>query len=42
MLRVAHCSTALALLHGVPAGMRFAGRYAAAGGTAAGDAAPLH
>ncbi|MFE7460407.1 phosphotransferase family protein [Streptomyces sp. NPDC057554] len=32
-LDVAHCSTALALLHGVPAGMSFADRYAAAGGT---------
>ncbi|MFB7266480.1 phosphotransferase family protein, partial [Streptomyces nojiriensis] len=32
-LDVAHCSTALALLHGVPAGMGFADRYAAAGGT---------
>ncbi|MFJ6720585.1 MULTISPECIES: phosphotransferase family protein [unclassified Streptomyces] len=32
-LDVAHCSTALALLHGVPAGMRFADRYVAAGGT---------
>ncbi|MFE7616301.1 phosphotransferase family protein [Streptomyces sp. NPDC057496] len=31
-LDVAHCSTALALLHGVPAGTDFAGRYAAAGG----------
>ncbi|MEU6629251.1 phosphotransferase [Streptomyces parvus] len=36
-LDVAHCSTALALLHGVPAGMRFADRYVAAGGTLAGD-----
>lgn len=34
-LDVAHCSTALALLHGVPAGMRFADRYADAGGTLA-------
>ncbi|MFG2335311.1 phosphotransferase family protein [Streptomyces yangpuensis] len=34
-LDVAHCSTALALLHGVPAGMRFADRYAEAGGTLA-------
>ncbi|MEU8587548.1 aminoglycoside phosphotransferase family protein [Streptomyces sp. NPDC048664] len=34
-LDVAHCSTALALLHGVPAGMRFADRYLAAGGTLA-------
>ncbi|GAA3092624.1 hypothetical protein GCM10017562_74920 [Streptomyces roseofulvus] len=32
-LDVAHCSTALALLHGIPAGMRFADRYVAAGGT---------
>ncbi|MER6252047.1 phosphotransferase [Streptomyces sp. NPDC001584] len=32
-LDVAHCSTALALLHGVPAGMSFADRYVAAGGT---------
>ncbi|MYW98824.1 MULTISPECIES: aminoglycoside phosphotransferase family protein [unclassified Streptomyces] len=36
-LDVAHCSTALALLHGVPAGMRFADRYVAAGGILAGD-----
>ncbi|MFE6834223.1 phosphotransferase family protein [Streptomyces sp. NPDC057705] len=36
-LDVAHCSTALALLHGVPAGMSFADRYAAAGGTLAED-----
>ncbi|WP_103510850.1 phosphotransferase family protein [Streptomyces sp. SM13] len=36
-LDVAHCSTAVALLHGVPAGMRFADRYVAAGGTLAGD-----
>ncbi|MCT7356146.1 phosphotransferase [Streptomyces sp. 15-116A] len=42
-LDVAHCSTALALLHGVPAGMRFADRYTAAGGTLADDpAAHLH
>ncbi|MFE5489423.1 phosphotransferase family protein [Streptomyces virginiae] len=34
-LDVAHCSTALALLHGAPAGMRFADRYADAGGTLA-------
>ncbi|WP_406469802.1 phosphotransferase [Streptomyces hirsutus] len=34
-LDVAHCSTALALLHGIPAGMRFADRYVAAGGTLA-------
>ncbi|MFI5802718.1 phosphotransferase family protein [Streptomyces sp. NPDC051561] len=32
-LDVAHCSTALALLHGADAGMRFADRYTAAGGT---------
>ncbi|QTE02572.1 Phosphotransferase enzyme family protein [Streptomyces cyanogenus] len=32
-LDVAHCSTALALLHGVPAGMRLADHYVAAGGT---------
>ncbi|MGW3664670.1 phosphotransferase family protein [Streptomyces sp. NPDC005141] len=31
-LDVAHCSTALALLHGVPVGMRFADHYVAAGG----------
>ncbi|GAA1413638.1 hypothetical protein GCM10009639_67090 [Kitasatospora putterlickiae] len=37
-LDVAHCSTALALLHGVPAGMGFADRYLAAGGTLAEDA----
>ncbi|MGW6579085.1 phosphotransferase family protein [Streptomyces globisporus] len=36
-LDVAHCATTLALLHGVPAGMRFADRYLAAGGTLAGD-----
>ncbi|PSK71140.1 aminoglycoside phosphotransferase [Streptomyces sp. CS149] len=36
-LDVAHCSTALALLHGVPVGMRFADRYVAAGGTLAGN-----
>jgi aminoglycoside phosphotransferase (APT) family kinase protein len=36
-LDVAHCATALALLHGVPEGMRFADRYAAAGGTLAQD-----
>lgn len=42
-LDVAHCSTTLALLHGVPAGMRFADRYAAAGGTLAEDpGAHLH
>lgn len=38
-LDVAHCSTALALLHGVPAGMSFAGRYEAAGGRTAASAA---
>lgn len=38
-LDVAHCSTALALLHGVPAGMSFADRYVAAGGTLAEDGA---
>ncbi|MFD4866048.1 phosphotransferase family protein [Streptomyces sp. NPDC058412] len=38
-LDVAHCSTALALLHGVPAGMRFADRYVAAGGTLTEDGA---
>ncbi|MEU6297728.1 phosphotransferase family protein [Streptomyces erythrochromogenes] len=32
-LDVAHCATALALLHGVPAGMGFADRYVAAGGS---------
>ncbi|MFG2227905.1 phosphotransferase family protein [Streptomyces sp. NPDC048644] len=32
-LDVAHCSTALALLHGVGAGMRLADHYIAAGGT---------
>ncbi|MFD4942008.1 phosphotransferase family protein [Streptomyces sp. NPDC058239] len=31
-LDVAHCSTALALLHGVPAGMSFAEEYTGAGG----------
>ncbi|MFE8014448.1 phosphotransferase family protein [Streptomyces antibioticus] len=36
-LDVAHCSTALALLHGVPAGLRFADRYVAAGGALAED-----
>ncbi|MFB7496535.1 phosphotransferase family protein [Streptomyces sp. NPDC056161] len=36
-LDVAHCSTALALLHGIPTGMRFADRYVAAGGTLAED-----
>ncbi|MET7860353.1 aminoglycoside phosphotransferase family protein [Streptomyces sp. NPDC005318] len=38
-LDVAHCSTALALLHGVPAGMHFADRYVAAGGVLAEDRA---
>ncbi|GGV89435.1 hypothetical protein GCM10015535_43140 [Streptomyces gelaticus] len=38
-LDVAHCSTALALLHGVPAGMSFAGRYEAAGGRLAASGA---
>jgi phosphotransferase family enzyme len=38
-LDVAHCSTALALLHGVTAGMDFADRYVAAGGTPARDRA---
>ncbi|MFF7266424.1 phosphotransferase family protein [Streptomyces sp. NPDC008159] len=38
-LDVAHCSTALALLYGVPEGMRFADRYTAAGGRLAGDPA---
>ncbi|WP_051767265.1 phosphotransferase family protein [Streptomyces sp. NRRL S-37] len=38
-LDVAHCSTALALLHGVSAGMRFADLYVAAGGTLAEDSA---
>ena len=32
-LDVAHCATALALLHGAPAGMDFADRYTTAGGT---------
>ncbi|MFF3721523.1 phosphotransferase family protein [Streptomyces erythrochromogenes] len=41
-LDVAHCSTALALLHGVPAGMGFADRYAAAGGSLADGTAHLH
>ncbi|MFF9771904.1 phosphotransferase family protein [Streptomyces sp. NPDC014636] len=36
-LDVAHCSTALALLHGIPAGMRFVDHYVAAGGTLAED-----
>ncbi|MFE5947128.1 phosphotransferase family protein [Streptomyces sp. NPDC056480] len=38
-LDVAHCSTALALLHGVPQGMRFADRYVAAGGVLSEDGA---
>lgn len=38
-LDVAHCSTALALLHGVPEGMRFADLYAAAGGRLSEDRA---
>ncbi|MFB7914764.1 phosphotransferase family protein [Streptomyces sp. NPDC056061] len=42
-LDVAHCSTALALLHGVPAGMSFAEAYTRAGGRLAGsDAEHLH
>ncbi|WP_424861317.1 phosphotransferase family protein [Streptomyces sp. MMS24-I29] len=36
-LDVAHCSTALALLHGVPTGMGFAGQYTCAGGRLADD-----
>ncbi|MFE0583341.1 phosphotransferase family protein [Streptomyces sp. NPDC058874] len=36
-LDVAHCSTALALLHGVSTGMQFADLYVAAGGTLAED-----
>ncbi len=36
---MAHCSTALALLHGVLTGMDFADRYTAAGGTLAEDRA---
>jgi hypothetical protein len=36
-LDVAHCSSALALLHGVPLGMTFADRYLAAGGQLAGE-----
>ncbi|MER5965954.1 aminoglycoside phosphotransferase family protein [Streptomyces sp. NPDC002057] len=39
-LDVAHCSTALALLHGVPVGMRLADHYVAAGGTLDDD--PAH
>ncbi|MBT2507652.1 aminoglycoside phosphotransferase family protein [Streptomyces sp. ISL-98] len=38
-LDVAHCSTALALLHGIPAGMHFVDRYVAAGGTPTEDRA---
>ncbi|WP_433248558.1 phosphotransferase family protein [Streptosporangium sp. CA-135522] len=38
-LDVAHCSTALALLHGAPAGMLFADRYVAAGGRLTADPA---
>ncbi|MBT2370415.1 aminoglycoside phosphotransferase family protein [Streptomyces sp. ISL-10] len=38
-LDVAHCSTALALLHGVPTGMHFSDKYVAAGGTLAEDRA---
>ncbi|MFJ4409022.1 phosphotransferase family protein [Streptomyces sp. NPDC088910] len=38
-LDVAQCSTALALLHGVPEGMLFADRYLDAGGTLAEDRA---
>ncbi|MES9509076.1 aminoglycoside phosphotransferase family protein [Streptomyces sp. NPDC000609] len=41
-LDVAHCSTALALLHGVPAGMGFAGRYEGAGGRLATGADHLY
>ncbi|MGA5020038.1 phosphotransferase family protein [Streptomyces griseoincarnatus] len=40
-LDVAHCSTALALLHGAQAGMDFRDRYTTAGGTLAPDA-PTH
>ncbi|MFI9366320.1 phosphotransferase family protein [Kitasatospora sp. NPDC053057] len=36
-LDVAHCSTALTLLHGVPAGMAFADAYEQAGGTLTAD-----
>ncbi|MFF3631254.1 phosphotransferase family protein [Streptomyces sp. NPDC002164] len=36
-LDVAHCSTALALLHGVSTGMGFAGQYTCAGGRLADD-----
>ncbi|WP_328583344.1 phosphotransferase family protein [Streptomyces sp. NBC_00370] len=38
-LDVAHCSTALALLHGVPTGMRFADQYIVAGGSLTNDPA---
>ncbi|MEU2181450.1 phosphotransferase family protein [Streptomyces thermolilacinus] len=38
-LDVAHCSTMLALLHGVPVGMAFADLYEAAGGALADDPA---
>ncbi|MER7179894.1 phosphotransferase [Streptomyces hyaluromycini] len=38
-LDVAHCSTALVLLHGVPAGMQLADHYIAAGGTLSDDPA---
>ncbi|MEV4995245.1 phosphotransferase family protein [Streptomyces niveus] len=38
-LDVAHCATALALLHGVSAGMGFADRYTEAGGSLAEDRA---
>ncbi|MCZ7414862.1 aminoglycoside phosphotransferase family protein [Streptomyces sp. WMMC897] len=38
-LDVAHCSTAVALLHGVPAGLRLADHYLAAGGALSEDPA---
>ena len=38
-LDVAHCSTALVLLHGVPAGMQLADHYIAVGGTLSDDPA---
>ncbi|MFI9629540.1 phosphotransferase family protein [Streptomyces sp. NPDC052042] len=41
-LDVAHCSTALALLHGVPTGMAFAEEYTRAGGKSADDADHLY
>src|SRR5690606_2080095 len=42
-LDVAHCATALALLHGVDTGLRFADLHPAAGGTPAEDpGAHLH